>query len=298
MTGFICLDKPEGITSFTAVNKLRRICNIKKAGHTGTLDPMATGVLPIMLGGATRFSDFIPSHEKAYEAEILLGIETDTLDITGTVLATHNVAVNKDDFLQALNSFVGEIDQVPPMYSAVSQNGTRLYKLARQGIEVERPSRKVTIFSAQLLSFDLEKNTFTISVACSAGTYIRSLAHDIGKKLGCGAVLKSLRRTSANGFTLTDCVSLEQLEALALENRLDEITKSVDLVLAAYPRVFVSEAQSARFKNGGALFVERIKNLNNPGLFRVYSPDEKLLGLGRVDPGGDLLQIARLLIDG
>ncbi len=295
MTGFICLDKPEGITSFSAVNKLRRICSIKKAGHTGTLDPMATGVLPIMIGGATRFSEFIPTHDKAYEADILLGTVTDSYDITGEVLSQKDVDISAEEFEKALKSFVGDIQQYPPMYSAVSQGGVRLYKLARQGITVEREARNVTIYSAEIIG-NPQKNVYTVSVSCSAGTYIRSLASDIGEKLGCGACLSRLRRTCANGFTLNDTVTFEELEQIVANGTLQEKIKSVDSVLEVYPKLTVTEAQSKRFSNGGGLFKARIKGFDGSGLFRVYSDENEFLGLGKADDDSDTLEIARLLI--
>lgn len=295
MTGFICIDKPEGITSFTAVNKLRRICGIKKAGHTGTLDPMATGVLPIMIGGATRFSEFIPTHDKAYEADILLGTATDSYDITGEIISKKDVSVSYEDFNNALQSFVGNIQQYPPMYSAVSQGGVRLYKLARQGITVKREARNVTINSAEITD-NPQSNIFTVQVSCSAGTYIRSLADDIGNKLGCGACLSRLRRTYANGFTLDDTVTFEQLEDLVKNGSISEKIRSVDSVLDAYPQVFVTEAQSKRFSNGGSLFTTRIKGFNGSGLYRVYSDKNEFLGLGKAEDGSETLDIARLLV--
>lgn len=295
MTGFICLDKPEGITSFTAVNKVRRIFSLKKAGHTGTLDPMATGVLPIMLGGATKFADFMPSGTKAYEADILLGLETDSYDVTGNVLSQKEVTVTRDEFEKTVELFVGEIEQYPPMYSAVSQNGVRLYKLARQGIEVEREKRKITVYSAQVTASP-EENVYTVTFSCSAGTYIRSLAHDIGEKLGCGACLKRLRRTYSNGFSLAESVTLEQLAALSEEGKLSQCVKKVDDVFSVYPKVFVSEAQSKRFHNGGALDINRIKNIKENGLYRVYSPESTFLGLGKTNAETNELEIARLLI--
>ena len=295
MTGFICIDKPEGITSFTAVNKLRRICGIIKAGHTGTLDPMATGVLPIMIGGATRFSEFIPTHDKAYEADILLGTATDSYDITGEIISKKDVSVSYEDFNDALQSFVGNIHQYPPMYSAVSQGGVRLYKLARQGITVEREARNVTINSAEITG-NPQSNIFTVQVSCSAGTYIRSLADDIGNKLGCGACLSRLRRTYANGFTLDDTVTFEQLEELVKNDKLEEKIRSVDSVLDAYPQVFVTEAQSKRFSNGGSLFTTRIKGFNGSGIYRVYSDKNEFLGLGKAEDRSETLDIARLLV--
>lgn len=295
MTGFICLDKPEGITSFTAVNKLRRICSIKKAGHTGTLDPMATGVLPIMLGGATRFSEFIPTHDKAYEADILLGTATDSYDITGEILSQKDVDISLEEFERVLSSFVGEIQQYPPMYSAVSQGGVRLYKLARQGITVEREARTVTVKSAEIIGTP-KKNIFTVSVSCSAGTYIRSLANDIGEKLGCGACLSRLRRTYANGFSLQDSVTFEELARLVDSRELQSKIKSVDSVLEVYPKVSVTQAQSKRFSNGGGLFTERIKDFSGSGLYRVYSDKDEFLGLGKAEDSSETLEIARLLV--
>ena len=176
MTGFIFLDKPKDITSFVAANKLKRILNVKKTGHTGTLDPMATGVLPVMLGGATRFSQYLPTHDKAYRAKILLGTVTDTLDITGTVIKRSKVNVSAERLEEVIKHFIGEISQLPPMYSAVSKDGVRLYKLARQGIEIEREARNVIIHYIKLLDVPDANNEFEIEVSCSAGTYIRSLA--------------------------------------------------------------------------------------------------------------------------
>ena len=188
MTGFICIDKPENMTSFTAANLVKRITGSKKAGHTGTLDPMATGVLTVALSGATRFIELIPDHEKSYTARILLGVTTDTLDITGTVTGSFPVSVTPCEAKEAALSFYGEQLQTPPMYSAVSKDGVRLYDLARQGKEIEREKRKINI--TEIRAYDFSDNEFSLDVTCSAGTYIRSLADDIGKKLGCGAVLK------------------------------------------------------------------------------------------------------------
>ena len=282
MTGILLIDKPEGMTSFVAATRVRRMTGVKKTGHTGTLDPMATGVLPVLLGGATRFCELLPSHDKAYTATLRLGTITDTLDITGEVLETREVNVSRAELERALEGFSGEIEQVPPMYSAISQNGVRLYKLARQGIEVERESRRVTISSLELIGCDEEKGEYTISVECSAGTYIRSLVADIGEKLGCGAVMTALRRTSANGFDIKDAVTIEQLEAAANEERLGEILLPVDKALGGYGSVTVTEAQAKRFLNGGELFLERLK-IKGEGIFRVYSPKGDFLGLGETE---------------
>jgi tRNA pseudouridine55 synthase len=297
MTGFIFLDKPGGITSFTAANKARKICGVKKAGHTGTLDPMATGILPLMLGGATRFSQYLPDHDKRYTAKILLGVQTDTLDITGNVISNCEVNIAPEQFVNAANKFVGVIEQYPPMFSAVSKNGVRLYKLARQGIEIEREAREVTIHSIDVLDKQPEKNEYVIDVACSAGTYIRSLAADIGSLLGCGAVLSELRRTQANGIGIDKAVTLELLEEAAANGTINELVVSVEDMLKCYPQIVVSEKQAVRFCNGGELDINRIKNIGECGLCRIHSPDNKFLGLGNIIRDENILAVEKILID-
>lgn len=289
MTGIIILDKPSGITSFGAVARVRRICSEKKCGHSGTLDPMATGVMTVLLGGATRFCELLPNHDKEYVATFRLGITTDTLDITGKVLTETSVNATKADVEEALESFTGEISQLPPMYSAVSVNGQRLYDLARQGIEVERQARKVMIYSADLLEADEDKHEYKISIACSSGTYIRTLIDDIGKMLGCGAVLTVLRRTRANGMSVENAVTVEQLEAAAANGKLDSLAISVEKALESYPSVQVTEAQAKRFSNGGELDLNRIKCPKMLGYYRVYDHNEKFLGLGEIADSENLL---------
>ena len=295
MTGFIFLDKPKDITSFTAANRVRRILGVKKTGHTGTLDPMATGVLPIMLGGATRFSQYLPVHDKSYRAKILLGTVTDTLDITGEIIETRDVNVSEDELNSVIASFIGEIKQLPPMYSAVSKDGVRLYKLARQGIEIEREARDVTIYSINIAE-PLDGKTFSIDVSCSAGTYIRSLADDIGRKLGCGAVIAELRRTSANSAGIERTVTLEELEKAAADGTAENLIAPCDEMLSCYPAVNVSEKQAARFCNGGELDLARVRNCPGDGLCRIYSPEKKFLGLGRIDTENGFIAVEKILV--
>lgn len=296
MTGFIFLDKPEGITSFVAANRIKRIIKINKTGHTGTLDPMATGVLPVMLGGATRFSQYLPTHDKAYRAKILLGTVTDTLDITGTVLQENDVDVTRAQLENTLNRFVGEISQLPPMYSAVSKDGVRLYKLARQGIEIEREARNVVIHYIKLLDVPDSGNEFEIEVSCSAGTYIRSLAADIGSELGCGAAITALRRVEANGIAIDRTVTLETVQQFADEGRIEELITPCDEMLRCYPAVNVSEKQAVRFENGGELELKRIKGEKTDGFCRVYSPEKKFLGLGRISHADGTLYVEKKLV--
>ena len=295
MTGIILIDKPKDITSFGAVARVRRICGEKKCGHTGTLDPMATGLLTVMLGGATRFSELLPSHDKAYRAEFRLGTVTDTLDITGKVLETRPVSANAAQVAAALAEFVGEIEQLPPMYSAVSVNGKRLYDLARQGVEVEREPRRVTVYSAEILEANESAGEYAVSVECSSGTYIRTLISDLGEKLGCGAVLTELRRTAANGFKIDSAVTLEALSQAAESGELDRLIIPVDRALEEYPIITVSAAQAGRFGNGGELSLERLKYPRTLGLFRIYDPDRAFMGLGEIGDG-DSLKVKRVFV--
>ena len=295
MTGIILIDKPKDITSFGAVARVRRIFGEKKCGHTGTLDPMATGLLTVMLGGATRFSELLPSHDKAYRAEFRLGTVTDTLDITGKVLETRPVSANAAQVAAALAEFVGEIEQLPPMYSAVSVNGKRLYDLARQGVEVEREPRRVTVYSAEILEANESAGEYAVSVECSSGTYIRTLISDLGEKLGCGAVLTELRRTAANGFKIDSAVTLEALSQAAESGELDRLIIPVDRALEEYPIITVSAAQARRFGNGGELSLERLKYPRTLGLFRIYDPDGAFMGLGEIGDG-DSLKVKRVFV--
>lgn len=294
MTGFICLDKPIDITSFSAVGIVKRAVGEKKAGHTGTLDPLATGVLPVALGGATRFIELFNTHDKAYEATIQLGMTTDTLDITGEVITKTESHVTKERLLEVLESFRGNIRQVPPMYSALKKDGVRLYELARRGEEIEREERDITIYSLTLDDFDEENQSFKISVECSAGTYIRSLSDDIGRVLGCGATLTVLRRTKALGFTVADCVTEDELKKLVDEGRVGEILISVEKAMK-YDTVTVTDNQAKRFRNGGYLEAVRIKTKLKPeSYYKVCSYSGKFVGIGEVSPDGDRLNVKRV----
>lgn len=289
MDGFTVLDKAPGMTSFRASAFLRKIYGEKKVGHTGTLDPMATGVLPVALGKASRFISFLPDHDKGYAAHFRCGITTDTLDITGTVLSECEVSVSAAQVEAVLDRFRGHILQVPPMYSALSKDGVRLYKLARQGIEVEREAREVDIYSLELTGED--EDGFVINVECSKGTYIRSLVSDIGDALGCGAVMTALRRTKANGFTLADAFTEEQLKAAPAD-----CVMSIDKPFEGLPAITVSAAQAVRFSNGGELDVQRLKTQRIFSLFRVYAPDGIFLGLGEISAAApDILAAKRVI---
>ena len=297
MTGIICVNKEKDITSFGVCAKMRGMLKEKKVGHTGTLDPMATGVLPVMIGGATRFLDYLPESDKGYRASFMLGKTTDTLDITGTVTAENEVSASKADVERVLIQFKGRIMQIPPMYSAVSVNGKRLYDLARQGIEVEREKREVEIKKLELSECNEAENEYTIDVLCTKGTYIRTLIDDIGRVLGCGAVMTSLIRTYAMGFTLDDCKTLAQLQQLKDSGEgFEGVLLPLEKALDAYDKVTVSPAQAVRFKNGGALDLERVKKQLNVGeIYRVYDPDGAFLGLGKADEAQ--LKVEKLFVN-
>ena len=280
MQGLLLIDKPEGITSFSAVSAVKRAANEKRVGHTGTLDPMATGVLPILLGKATALSSIMLDADKRYIARVKLGIATDTCDITGKVLEEKAVSCSNEQLLEAFKKFTGDIKQTPPIYSALKKDGVRLYDLARQGISVDIPSRNITVFSLKLLEDLNEQNEFTAECHVSKGTYIRSLARDIGEYLGCGATLTELRRTYASGFDINDCVSLDTVKEQGVEGCI----LNEEIAVSHLRAITVTEKQAIRFCNGGQLDFERLKinNIEPNELFRIKYSD-KLLGIGVAD---------------
>ncbi len=298
MNGIIVINKPKDYTSFDVVAVMRRLLGEKKIGHTGTLDPMATGVLPILVGRATKLQSFILEADKEYIATFQLGVTTDTLDITGKVLSSVTSQVKALELEDVLASFRGKIKQIPPMYSAVQKNGVRLYDLARKGIEVEREDREVTINELRLLSFDEASQSGTFLVNCSKGTYVRTLCDDIGKKLGCGAVLTDLQRTKTCDFDIKNSITLDEARELAANGKLMERLLPCDVVLKQYKEIMLSDAQVNRFKNGGKLNLDRIANLGRlekEEFVRIYSRDDKFIGLGKANPEKNELSIACLL---
>lgn len=279
MDGILCIDKPEGMTSFLCVAILRRLLGEKKVGHAGTLDPNATGVLPILVGRGTKLLDHLPCHDKCYTATLRFGAVSDTLDIWGEVEETGKPIPTRAAVEAALPHFRGDIMQIPPMTSALKKDGVRLYDLARQGIEVERQARPVTIYELELLDYDEKEGLLTLHCHCSSGTYIRTLCDDLGRMLGCGAVMTALRRTMAAGFPLTDCITVDEARTLAEAGTLTDKLLPLEAALAAYPAVTVSAAQAARFRNGGALALERLKAAVDSTV-RVYDPDGNCIALG------------------
>lgn len=293
------LDKPLGESSNHALQSVKRLYFAAKAGHTGSLDPLATGVLPLCFGEATKFSQYLLDADKAYESTFVLGTVTDTGDAEGTVLAEKNAGdITESDVATALQAFEGEIDQVPSMYSAIKQNGQPLYKLARQGLEVERKSRRVVIKQLELRGFrGGEKAEVDIYLECSKGTYVRSLAEDLGKALGCGAFVSALRRTRAGPFSIDDSVTLNTLQALKSNDELDkmdELLLPADAALGALPLVRLSESGGFYMRQGQPVLVP---NAPCDGIVRIALETGEFLGVGEILDDGRVAP-RRLIVTG
>ena len=275
MNGIVIVDKPQGWTSQDVTARLRRVFNTRRIGHGGTLDPMATGVLPVFVGRATRGVEFFEHAEKTYEAVLRLGIATDTEDITGTVLEERPVTVTQQEFENILTQFRGEIQQVPPMYSALKINGQKLCDLARQGKEVERKPRTITIYKLECLAFTGQ--TARLLVHCSKGTYIRTLCKDIGQALGCGGCMEALRRVTAGEYSIEEAVPLQEL--LDTENP-EQYLRQVDTMFRNHPAVTLTPNQEKRCRNGNAFSVTYPE-----GTYRAYSASGEFLMLAKVEAG-------------
>lgn len=277
--GILIIDKPQDWTSHDVVARCRRLLHERRVGHAGTLDPMATGVLPVFVGRATRAVEFASESEKEYVAGLRLGVITNTQDITGTILEERPVDVGREALLEALEAFQGEILQVPPMYSALKVKGQKLYELARKGVEVERKPRPVTIHSLTLEEQE-GPGDYVLRVRCSKGTYVRTLCHDIGARLGCGGTMYSLRRTMACGFSLADAVSLEAVAQAAEQGGAEQLLRPVDSYFSAYPALTVDERRERAARNGAAFPLA-----GEDGIYRVYGPGGAFLLLGEQKNG-------------
>ncbi len=278
VNGILLLDKPAGISSNAALQEVKKLFQARKAGHTGSLDPLATGMLPICLGQATKLSAFLLEADKSYHVMIQLGVTTTTGDAEGDIVETRAVdVIGNEEIMEVLARFTGEIEQIPPMYSAVKQNGMPLYKLARQGIEVERKPRKVWIHELKLLN--LSGELLEIEVRCSKGTYIRTLAEDIGEALGCGGYVSALRRNSVAGFSTDGMVTLQTLEEAAREGlaALDKYLSSMESALSHWPGVQLSADVAYFFQQGQAVFVPQAPAR---GYVRIYEGEDRFLGVG------------------
>jgi len=286
----LLVDKPSGMTSHDVVSKIKRASPEKiKIGHTGTLDPICTGVLPVLTGNSTKLSDLFIGN-KAYTAFLKLGIVTDTEDITGNILAENEVLVNYNEVFSAIKSFVGKISQVPPMYSAIKINGVKLYDLARKGIEIERKSREIEVFSIENVSI-LSENEYSFDVYCSSGTYIRTLCHEIGKKLRTGGAMSGLRRIESNGFSISECHSLDKVVEMAKTSRLAEIDVDVQKAFSYLNKLTIPSEAEHFYLNGGKVAINRILDFNgyekniNFKYYKVFNINGKFLGLCEIIDG-------------
>lgn len=278
MNGILLIDKPSGWTSNDVVIKLKGIMHQRRVGHSGTLDPMATGLLVVFAGRATRAVEFAEAHSKRYIARLSLGIVTDTQDITGNILSRNEADISEEKFIEAIKSFEGPQEQLPPMYSAIKVNGKKLYDIARKGGEVERKKRSIEISRLEYLGREGEE--YILDVSCSKGTYIRTLCHDIGQKLGCGACMTYLRRVEAGEFSVDNAVTIEYVQRAADEGRAGELLMPVDRLFASYPEFAASDVETQRIKCGN-----EIRSGLTDGKYRVYSAKGEFLMLGQVSDG-------------
>ena len=270
MIGILNVYKKKGMTSHDVVSFIRRTFKMKRVGHTGTLDPDAEGVLPILVGKATKLSDLLTASEKSYTARVKLGVITDTDDLSGTILEERTVNVTEQDVINAVNSFLGETEQIPPMYSAIKVDGQKLYQLARKGIVTERKPRKITVYDIKCYDFD--GTSFSLDVHCSKGTYIRSICRDIGQKLGTGAAMSALIRTKSGAFTVQNSHTFEEIEEYAKNGRAEELLISIEDVLTHIKKIDVNEENAAKIKNGIRLRPEQIgiKECLENEMIRIY----------------------------
>lgn len=280
ISGVLLLDKAYGISSNTALQQVKRLFQAEKAGHTGSLDPLATGLLPLCFGEATKFSQYLLDADKTYQAVIKLGATTTTGDVEGEIISQHPVAVSPLQVAQVLQGFIGSVQQIPPMYSALKHQGKALYSYARAGIEIERKSREITIYSLDLDKFSGDE--LSVTVSCSKGTYIRVLAEDIGAKLGCGAHLNALRRIATGGFDISHALTLPQLEQMTAEQR-DASLFPADCLLDGIPKVILDSESAFYVQQGQEVWQAK---QSNRGLVSLYGPDQVFLGLGEITDSG------------
>lgn len=295
VTGILVINKHEGVTSYRIVQILRKLYETHRVGHTGTLDPMATGVLPVLIGRAVKASDFVVSEDKEYVCEMTLGLTTDTEDITGEVLTTSDKIPAEAEVREAISSFIGEIEQIPPMYSAIKIGGQKLVDIAREGRVVEREARKVTVKAIDAEKID--DNKYKMRVECSKGTYIRTLCSDIGAKLGCGAVMSSLCRTRSGSFTLADAVTLEDVEKMTLDEKIAAVSPTESL-FADCPMIEVNDFYAKLVRGGTELYQKKLHtDIPDNSLVRIRHNGE-FIALGRVTdfPDGSAVRPVKLFV--
>ena len=291
MNGVLCVNKPSGFTSFDVVAKLRGIFRTKKMGHTGTLDPMATGVLPVLIGKATKAASLIPNKDKQYVARVAFGKKTDTLDITGNILEEKGSELKKCDLEACLKKYVGKISQIPPMYSAVKKNGVALYKLAREGKIIDREPRKIEIYHLICRQFDEKAQECELEIFCSSGTYIRTLCDDLGKDLGVGGVLAGLVRTMACGYNLNECKNLDEISEAGRLGKLNELVLPTESLFSQFSKVYLTPKQEKMFRNGAKLSLNELPEIF--GQVAIYG--KTFLGIAH--PRGGELKIDKIFAE-
>ncbi len=295
LCGVILVNKHKGVTSHDIVFKIRKLYNTKKVGHTGTLDPMATGVLPVLIGRGAKAAEYLLSENKGYTAKIQLGITTDTEDITGNILTKCDTLPTKNAFFEAISHFEGEITQIPPMYSALKIDGKKLVDLAREGKTVERQGRKITIYSIKADCVNEKDGVYTLDVDCSKGTYIRTLCGDIGAYLGCGAVMSELNRTKSGSFTLNNAHSIEEIEKMSVEERIKLVQPIEELFLEA-PSVTLSDFYARLCRSGCEIYQKKIKTHYPVEQFVRICDKDGFFALGQVKnyPEGSAIKALKL----
>ena len=294
MDGVLNIRKEKGYTSFDVVAKLRGILHMKKIGHTGTLDPEAEGVLPVVLGKATKLVDLLTEKQKMYEALLHLGLETDTQDMTGKVLREQPVNVTEEEVIAVIRSFLGEQQQIPPMYSALKVDGKKLYELAREGKTVERKPRTVHFYEIEIKKIELPYIRF--SVTCSKGTYIRTLCHDIGQKLGCGGCMEELIRTRSGNFDLEDSMTLAQVEEAVKNGTIENRVIRIGQVLKDYPEIFCTREGDRLLENGNALSEKMVRNNHKEGWVRMCDSQGEFRGIYQWDNGKKRYQPQKMFL--
>lgn len=295
MTGILPVKKPAGFTSFDVIGKLRGVVKTRKIGHSGTLDPMATGVLPLFFGGATKCCDFLPNEDKRYVADIKFGIVTDTQDTTGRVLKESKSRVTEGEFAEVMSGFIGKQMQTPPMFSAVKINGRPLYDLAREGKVVERAQKEIEVYDIKLLEFDEHAQTARIEVSCGKGTFIRTLINDMGEKLGCGASMSALERTMAAGFELSECFTISEIEEMMEKGNFEEHLIPIERLYENLPKIVLGDFDKRLYRSGVPLELQKRGWGGIPGNIAVFDEGGMLLGISFMDEEANELKLRKML---
>ncbi|MBQ2899251.1 MAG: tRNA pseudouridine(55) synthase TruB [Oscillospiraceae bacterium] len=295
MTGILPVKKPAGFTSFDVIGKLRGVVKTRKIGHSGTLDPMATGVLPLFFGGATKVCDMLPNEDKRYVADIKFGIVTDTQDTTGRVLTETESRVTKTEFEHVISGFIGRQMQLPPMYSAVKVNGRPLYDLAREGKTVERAQKEIVVYNIVLKDFDEHEQTARIEVSCGKGTFIRTLIHDMGEKLGCGASMSALERTMAAGFDISECYTISEIEEMMQSGTFEEHLMPIERLFEDLPRLVLNDFDKRLYRSGVPLELRKRGWGGIEGNIAVFDESGMLLGISFMDEEANELKLRKML---